>query len=52
MNTESGMNDIDGLCVQTTGTNFSCKTCSVDFKTKDELTAHIAECNKQGLWTC
>ena len=51
MNTDSGVNDIDGPCVQSTATKFSCLTCSVNFKTKDELTTHISECNKQGLWT-
>lgn len=51
MNTDSGVNDIDGPCIQTTATTFPCSTCSVDFKTKDELTSHTAECSKQGLWT-
>ena len=51
MNTESGVNDIDGPCTQSREIRFSCLTCSVDFKTKDDLTTHIAACNEQGLWT-
>ena len=53
MSTESGVNDIDGPAAQSTCmvSKFSCVTCNVDFKTKNDLITHIAECSKQGLWT-
>ena len=48
--TDSGVNDIDGPSVQpsTATVELSCLTCSLNFKTKDELTSHAAKCNKQG----
>ena len=51
MGTESGVNDIDKPSAQSTSlvSTFSCITCHVDFKTKNDLISHIAECHKQGL---
>lgn len=53
MGTESGVNDIDKPSTQSTSmvSAFSCVTCNVNFKTKNDLVTHIAECNKQGVWT-
>ena len=51
MSTESGVNDIDKPSTQCTSlvSTFSCVTCNVNFKTKNDLITHIAECNKQGV---
>ena len=49
--TGSDVNDIDNSSAQSTSlvSTFSCVTCNVDFKTKNDLITHIAECNKQGV---
>jgi len=51
MSTEPGVNEIDKTSAQCTSllSTFSCVTCNVDFKTKNDLITHIAECNKQGV---
>ena len=48
LGTESGVSDIDKPSANLMST-FLCVICNVHFKTKNDLTAHIPECSKQGL---